>query len=539
MKDKWCFLYLVLMLPMILFVSCSDDDDYSRNKTPIINPTPGGEEPKDTTSLKPTLGYYTDPNYYAGFFAFYVMSDVYLWKDEIASSLSNWKMNEDPIKKVDAIRYKQNGTYVDKWTQLTNDYESFIGGVDGVPTTTYGYDFQLYYKDNTRTTLVAVITFVYPDSPASKAGLHRGDAIFTVNGKDITVNNYADLLFYSSTGEFAILNDKGDGLETITMSAVNMYENPVLMTKVFDCDGKKVGYLAYLSFTLDSCEDLIKAAKLFKEQGVTELILDLRYNGGGYVITEQLLASMLAPQDKVTNKEVFQTEVYNKDYMDYYKKEGVDLNTYFETEYNFKDHNEKDHSYSTKDYNLGLNKIYALVSSGSASASESVLVGLLPYMNIEIIGEQTHGKYCTGWILSATDWFEGNKDFFKAGADYEEYQKWETYAKNWGIYVMVSRYADKNGNCPCMPNGFTPDIEVEDNPQEPYDLGDDREALLRKALTKAGYTNFTPIEDNKGTSRVAIRNIGVPFKSVSRNPLDGKRILLQRPHKIYDLKQPK
>ena len=99
-------------------------------------------------------------------------------------------------------------------------------------------------------------------------------------------------------------------------------------------------------------------------------------------------------------------------------------------------------------------------------------------------------------------------------------------------------YADKNGNNPCMPNGFTPDIEVEDNPQEPYDLGDDREALLRKALTKAGYTNFTPIEDNKGTSRAAIRNIGVPFKSVSRNPLDGKRILLQRPHKTYDLKQP-
>ena len=136
-----------------------------------------------------------------------------------------------------------------------------------------------------------------------------------------------------------------------------------------------------MSFTLDSCEDLIKAAKSFKEQGVTELILDLRYNGGGYVITEQLLASMLAPQDKVTNKEVFQTEVYNKDYMDYYKKEGVDLNTYFDTEYNFKDHNDKDHSYSTKDYNLGLNKIYALVSSGSASASESVLVGVLPYMN--------------------------------------------------------------------------------------------------------------------------------------------------------------
>ena len=544
MKNFWKIICFVMVLPSLLCVSCSDDDEYNRNKTPIINPTPGGDEPNDSTSQNPTVSYYTDPNYYAGFFAFNVMSVYYLWKDEIASSLSNWKMNEDPIKKVDAIRYKQNGTYVDKWTQLTNDYESFIGGVDGVVTTTFGVSYQFYLKKEGSDDVVAFVLYTYPDSPAANAGLKRGDVVVKNNGKTLNLNNYMDL-YNSPSVELglAVYNPVNkvytETGKSVSMTAVNMYENPVLMTKVFDCGGKKVGYLAYMSFTLDSCEDLIKAAKSFKEQGVTELILDLRYNGGGYVITEQLLASMLAPQDKVTNKEVFQTEVYNKDYMDYYKKEGVDLNTYFETEYNFKDHNEKDHSYSTKDYNLGLNKIYALVSSGSASASESVLVGLLPYMNIEIIGEQTHGKYCTGWILSATDWFEGNKDFFKAGADYEEYQKWETYAKNWGIYVMVSRYADKNGNCPCMPNGFNPDIEVIDRFYEPYDLGDDREALLRKALTKAGYTNFTPIEDNKGTSRAAIRNIGVPFKTVSRNPLDGKRILLQRPHKTYDLKQPK
>ena len=543
MKNFWKIICFVMVLPSLLCVSCSDDDEYNRNKTPIINPTPGGDEPKDSTSQNPTVSYYTDPNYYAGFFAFNVMSVYYLWKDEIASSLSNWKMNEDPIKKVDAIRYKQNGTYVDKWTQLTNDYEKFIGGVDGVVTTTFGVSYQFYLKKEGSDDVVAFVLYTYPDSPAANAGLKRGDVVVKNNGKTLNLNNYMDL-YNSPSVELglAVYNPVNkvytETGKSVSMTAVNMYENPVLMTKVFDCGGKKVGYLAYMSFTLDSCEDLIKAAKSFKEQGVTELILDLRYNGGGYVITEQLLASMLAPQDKVTNKEVFQTEVYNMAYMDDYKKEGVDLNTYFETEYNFKDHNEKDHSYSTKDYNLGLNKIYALVSSGSASASESVLVGLLPYMNIEIIGEQTHGKYCTGWILSATDWFEGNKDFFKAGADYEEYQKWETYAKNWGIYVMVSRYADKNGNCPCMPNGFNPDIEVIDRFYEPYDLGDDREALLRKALTKAGYTNFTPIEDNKGTSRAAIKNMGIPFKSVSRNPLDGKRILLQRPHKTYDLKQP-
>lgn len=532
MKNFRKLAFLVLVFPVMLGVSCSDDDEYSRDKTPV-------EEPEDNPQQKPSVGYYTDANDYAGFFAFNVLSDAYLWKAEIASSLSGWKMNEDAIDKVKAIRYKENGVDVDKWTQLTDDYESFVGGVDGVPTTTYGYDFNLYYKDETHTALVAVVTLVYPDGPADKAGLHRGDAIFAVNGKDITLSNYADLLFYSSSGEFTVLNEERDGFETVTLTAVNMYENPVLTAKVFDCGGKKVGYLAYLSFTLESCEDLIKAAKYFKEQGVTELILDLRYNGGGYVITENLLASMLAPQEAVAGKEVFETEIWNEDYMNYYKENGTDLNTYFETEYKFTDHNDKSHSYSTKDANIGLSKIYALVTSGSASASESILVGLKPYLDIEIIGEKTHGKYCTGWILSATDWYESNKDLFKAGADYEQYEKWATYAKNWGIYVMINRYADKNGDCPCMPNGFVPHIEVSDNPEEPYDLGDDREALLRKALEKAGYTDFTAKEESDAASRSVRSSLGKPVPTVSRNPLDGKRIVWEHPRKPHLLQRPR
>jgi hypothetical protein len=185
MKNFWKIICFVMVLPSLLCVSCSDDDEYNRNKTPIINPTPGGDEPKDSTSQNPTVSYYTDPNYYAGFFAFNVMSVYYLWKDEIASSLSNWKMNEDPIKKVDAIRYKQNGTYVDKWTQLTNDYESFIGGVDGVVTTTFGVAYQFYLRKQGSDDVVACVLYTYPDSPAANAGLKRGDVVVKINGKTL------------------------------------------------------------------------------------------------------------------------------------------------------------------------------------------------------------------------------------------------------------------------------------------------------------------------------------------------------------------
>ena len=511
-------------------VSCSGDDD--PKETPIINPTP---EPEDTTKTETETKVYTDGKIYANFFAYNIISDIYLWKKEISSAFKTWYVvEEDPIKKVQEIRYKENGKDVDKWTELTDDYASFIGSVDGVVTTTYGCSYKLYLREENSNRVVAFVTYLYPESPAEKAGLQRGDVILGINDKDLDLDNYLDL-YYSSSMKVTIGKlDTTTGAyvetgKTASMTAVNMYENPVFLSKTFDCGGKKVGYLVFHSFTLDACEDLIKVCKTFKQEGVTELILDLRYNGGGYVITENVLASMLAPEANVKAKDVFQTEVWNDDYMEYYKKEGEDLNTYFQTEWSFT-HNEKKYELNTSDANIGLTKIYALVASGSASASESVLVGLMPYMDIEVIGEQTHGKYCTGTIISTENWYELNKEVITS--NYPEYAQWETYAKNWGIYVMISRYADKNGNNPCMPDGLTPNVEASDRFYEPYALGDEREWLLYTALQKAGKTDLP----SRAEARSAMSPLGKPMKDVSRNPLDGKLIHLDKPMMKVPLK---
>lgn len=85
----------------------------------------------------------------------------------------------------------------------------------------------------------------------------------------------------------------------------------MLCDSIYEFNGKKVGYLAYSSFDLKSIDKLIEIAKHFKQEQVAELILDLRYNGGGYVITESVLASMFAPQEDVSQKKVFEKEVYN------------------------------------------------------------------------------------------------------------------------------------------------------------------------------------------------------------------------------------
>ena len=522
MKDwrKYIWLLLAVLLPMG-FAACSDNGD--EPEKPVVNPNPNqGEDNK-----KPAA--YTDTKAYANFFAFNVMNDVYLWKQDITNALNSWKVFADPVEAVAKARYKDaSGEDIDKWTQMLESYEASVGGTDGVSTGTYGFGIKLYLKAQGSNAVVGFITYTHPGSPAEKAGLQRGDVIMEVDGQEMNKSNYYDALFASKSVKLGVgrvmANSYSAVEKTVEMQAVAMYEDPIVKTAVFDCGGKKVGYLAYTGFTFESCLGLVDVCKEFKKQGVTELILDLRYNGGGYVFTEEVLASMLAPEEEVKAGSVFETEVWNDDYMAYYKEKGTDLNTYFRTAFKAT-HNEKEYKFSTSDANIGLTKIYALVSESSASASESVLVGLMPYMDIEIIGQPTHGKYCSGIMWKGEEWYQDIVDNYKANkkdfaTEHPEFADWKKYIGDWGIYVMISMYADKNGENPCMPNGLTPDVEANDLFEEPYQLGDEREAMLNLALQRAGKTDL----QGRSASRSAVALPMGKELCGNQHPLDGKRI---------------
>ena len=410
---------------------------------------------------------------YVNTFAWNVMDAFYLWQAEVASAMDGWQIWEEPIRKVKDIRYKDAfGKDIDRWTTLTDDYVSFVGGVSG-HTRTLGMDFQLYYWDQSHTSVCGVVTFTYADGPAEKAGLGRGDVILTVDGRGMTPDNYRQVVQDQLLGGGTVKLGLSDG-RNVQVTAVDMYENPIQTVRILERpNGKKVGYLHYTSFTLDSCDPLTDVFREFVRQGIDELVLDLRYNGGGYLTTEKVLASMLAPKAEVEAGSPFYREVYNAKMAE---EMGNDP-TCFETGFLIQSGGALQ-VVTTAMANPDLPRLYVLATQSSASASESLVCVLRPFMDVILIGQQTSGKYCAGYLMAAPSWYESVKESLEEG----EYEKALPYVDNWGLYVMYSRYADRDGVTLSMPDGIAPDIEAEDDPLDGFALGDPRETMLSVAL---------------------------------------------------------
>jgi len=421
--------------------------------------------------VKDVIGLY-DTTYYGNVFAYNLMKTYYLWEAEVADGFSSWTYSEDPFQKVESMRYK-NGDLEDKWTRLYDDCSGFIGTVTGSKLS-LGFDFGLYYANASHSRVCAVVRYTYADSPASGAGLKRGDIILTLDGKEMTPDNYKTLVNEKIYGGGTVKLGLNNG-NSVTLTAVQQYENPVQTALTLQAEGKKIGYLHFTSFTMDACRDLEETFRQFKDDGIEELVLDLRYNGGGYTVTSAVLASMLAPLSEVNAGSVFNRDVYNKDLNEYYKDR---LETPFAAEY------EIDASSGSGKYkvhpaqvNPCIKKLWVITTDDTASASEALICGLKPYMDVVLVGEKTYGKFCGGFLIQAEDFFDALSD--EDGIDAEEGKE---KLAGWGMYVIASRYADKDGVTLSMPNGIPADYEVKDNPREAIPLGDPSETMLAKVL---------------------------------------------------------
>ena len=412
----------------------------------------------------------------------------YLWENTINWNAIDFKKEKDPHAFFKRLIYKD-----DRWTNLTDNAEAWNQGFAGI-STTYGFDLRFSYIGQTEE-LEAIVRYVYPGTPADRAGIRRGDLLLKLNGGPITVKNYAD--FYDKPTivvNKGILKDKTLTAEPvgIAMTAVEMYQDPILKDTVINKDGHRVGYLCYSDYTERSTAELIKVFTRFKTAGVTDVVLDLRYNGGGYVSTARALCSILAPEAAMKKKERFLFKLWNENYMNHWKSKGRNDELY-ET---FVD---------TLGINMNLNRLYILTGKGTASASELTLTGLTPYMDVVQIGDTTHGKFCGGIVLMPKHlWWD------RAASYYQE-------IKNWGMYVMIYKFSNKRNDE--FPRGFAPKYVVKEYLLELYPFGDERDPLLGKALEL-----ITGKQVAKARSRriqPALREL--PIDNPNR-PLNGKAI---------------
>lgn len=181
MNKKLFSMMLSLLLGGSIFTGCSDENS--------------GEEPGGGSETQEV----TEEIYYANMFGKDVMSTFYYWCDEIGKDLDAWniKTNTDPIGTVDRIRYHEGEKFIDKWTMLTDDMDSFTSSVEGV-STTFGWSLSVYPVSATSNQCVAAVNFVHAGTPAAEAGLDRGDIIVGLNGGNLTTENYTDLYYASS-----------------------------------------------------------------------------------------------------------------------------------------------------------------------------------------------------------------------------------------------------------------------------------------------------------------------------------------------------
>ncbi|TBO41182.1 S41 family peptidase [Pedobacter kyonggii] len=276
------------------------------------------------------------------------------------------------------------------------------------------YGFSVQYNNDTDLR----VKYVYPNSPAAQRGLTRGCRITSVNGRtDLSwpnaVNFLNNAIFGTNATVTLAFNDINSNPKTAVVSSSLYTVNPILFTNVYTVGTKKVGYIVFNSFTDNVSAAINSVFSSFATQGVSELVVDLRYNGGGYVSTAIQMINLAAPAGETGNT------MFTSHYNNYLQSittaqrkasvlahqplldDGGKLQT-FTTGVNGKYATYADLNYSptaadniekfAKSGSLTLNRVYFIVTGSTASASELTINSLKPVMDVKLIGTTTYGK---------------------------------------------------------------------------------------------------------------------------------------------------
>lgn len=327
-------------------------------------------------------------------FVWKAMNQFYLYKPEIPNLADDRFMSDidytsylngfdTPENLFESLKYLPES--IDRYSRIVDNYFDLQNQQQGVSLSN-GIEFNLYRVSDSSEEVFGAITLVLNNSVADALGLLRGQVFRAVNDVPLNVGNINQLLNQDTyTLNFADYDNNGTiepEDDTITLNGESTTlikeaytENPIHKAFTIDLgDNMKVGYLMYNAFNRNFENALNNAFADFQAGGIDELVLDLRYNGGGSVQTAAYLGSMITGQ--------FTGEIYSK----IFHNENLQSS---DRNYLFTNSIEGGGSINS----VNLSKIYVLTTNRrTASASELVINSLKPYIDVIVIGENTVGK---------------------------------------------------------------------------------------------------------------------------------------------------
>jgi carboxyl-terminal processing protease len=398
------------------------------------------------------------------------LNAYYLWVDDVPNLSENtfktvpaWtsflRKYPDHEKLFNSLLYEK----FDKWSWIVSDYVALEKMFQGV-TKSMGIEYNLAQYDTIHHYVLGYVKYVIKGSPAENAGLKRGDIFTKIDGTQITMSNYNDLIQPKDSYTLSMAHIDITDLtvvpdnRTVSVVTAEVSEDPIYLDTVLNIDNMKVGYLVYNGFMSNYDIKLNEAFGEFKSEGIQKLILDFRYNPGGSIQTAIYLSSMIYSTD--TNKIFMYTQYNNllQHYFDSIYGPDVFIDRFADRIY------KTDADPETPINSLNLDQVYIITTGNTASASELVINCLKPYIDVVTVGETTVGKY----VGSATIY-----DWNDSGVPNPKH--------TWAMQPIILKTSNSN-HVTDFVDGLAPTVEVEERISRLKPFGALDEPLLNATI---------------------------------------------------------
>lgn len=456
---RYSNIYFFLACLLLLSIGCKKEAITEEEEGAITN--------QDTDDLSISL----EGDLQISDFIWEGLNTYYYWQEQVSDLADSKRLDEkayaqfistnsEPESFFESLKHSD-----DRFSWIQDDYEELENLLQGVFASN-GVEFGLTYACRDCSEVVGYVKYILEGSDASNKDIRRGDFFTGVNGVELNSNNYRELLFNDEltyTLNMGTLEDGkivNNGLSVELTKEEEFETNPVQLSKVLDTSAGKVGYLMYNQFVIGKNSELNQVFGEFKNQGINELIVDLRYNGGGSVRMCIELASMITGQ---FTGEIFSKEQWNSKLMEYLEDRFGAESLQDEFVDTLSDSNDTGESEPIN--SLSLNRVFILTTSSSASASELLINSLSSYIDVVHVGEQTRGKN----VGSITVY------------DYIDNEGTKNPDHKYAMQPIVLKIANKDGFADYA-DGLEPDTATDEDIKNLGTLGDEKEPLLATAL---------------------------------------------------------